>query len=141
MHKRTIRPLANKINMMAHIIIIVTMWGSLKDYIGSCTCTCIIVLLLCTVLLCRFFCLFFFCCCCFFQGTNKLSKKKKNTCMLQAKIHLATVCDCKTSWLLYSTHMYACAYNIDSLYNTGRIDPARYTCSKNTVDYLTCLTG
>ena len=42
--------------------------------------------------------------------------------MSQAKIRLATVCDCKTSWLLYSTHMYACAYDvIDSLYNTGRI--------------------
>ena len=35
--------------------------------------------------------------------------------MLQAKIRLA-------SWLLYSTHMYASAYNIDSLYNTGQIN-------------------
>ena len=33
------------------------------------------------------------------------------------------VCDCKTSWLLYSTCIYACAYNIDNLYNSGRIDP------------------
>ena len=45
--------------------------------------------------------------------------------MTQVKIHVAiyTVCDYKTSWLLYSTRMDACAYNRDNLYNTGWIYP------------------
>ena len=55
----------------------------------------------------------------FFQGTDKLSRQN----MSRVKLHLAIVYDCKTIWLLYSTRMDACAYNIDNLYNTRQIDP------------------
>ena len=55
----------------------------------------------------------------FFQGTDKLSRKKK--CRRKNSTQLQFMTVKLASWLLYSTRMDACAYNIiiDNLYRLG----------------------
>ena len=59
----------------------------------------------------------------FFQGTNKLYKQEKN---VTKKPHLAAVFDCRTIIVGYYNNIIIiqlpCAYNIDDLFHTGRID-------------------
>ena len=51
---------------------------------------------------------------------DQLTKQKKKS---HKKPHLAAVFDIRTIIVTIQLALYSCAYNIDDLYHTGRIDP------------------